>query len=97
MPVKNLNDYSKTTKMDEKFTIEHQYQLYLKRVALDETTMHPEQRKQLKQTFFGACGQMIIMLRDDVGSLEEDKAVEVLESMKNEVGNFFLKITGKQN
>lgn len=57
--------------MNKQFDLEHQYQLYLKRVALSENTMHPQQKKQLKEAFMGACGQMLILLRDDVGALEE--------------------------
>lgn len=83
--------------MQKEFDLEHQYQLYLERVALSEATMHPEQKKQLRQTFMGACGQIIIMLRDDVGKLEEDEAIKTMENMINQVGNYFLKATNKQN
>ena len=83
--------------MQKEFDLEHQYQLYLERVALSEATMHPEQKKQLRQAFMGACGQMLIMLRDDVGKLEEDEAIKVMENMISQVGNYFLKITNKQN
>lgn len=75
----------------EKFSLENQYQLYLKRVALTESKMHPDQRRETRQAFMGACGQMIFLLRDELASLEEDEAIAVLEKMKNEVGNFFIK------
>ena len=79
------------------FNIEHQYQLYLKRMALEERRMHPEQRKQLRETFFGACGQMLILLRDELSKLEDDKAVETMQDMINQVAEYFLSITGKKN
>lgn len=79
------------------FSLEEQYQLYLKRIKLSEETMHSEQRKQLKQTFFGACGQMIILLRDEISELEEIDGVKVLEGMLGEVTNFFLKESNQQN
>ncbi len=82
---------------NKEFNLEHQYQLYLKRVALTEAEMHPEQKKQLRQAFMGACGQIILLLRDEVGKLEEDEAVKVMENMIEQVGNYFLKITNKQN
>lgn len=75
----------------EQFNLEHQYQLYLKRVALTESKMHPDQRRETRQAFMGACGQMIFLLRDELALLDEDKAIAVLEKMKNEVGNFFIK------
>lgn len=81
----------------KEFNLENQYQLYLKRVALNETEMHHEQRKQLRQAFMGACGQIILLLRDEVGKLEEDEAIKVMENMIEQVGNYFLKITDKLN
>lgn len=75
---------------NQKFDIEHQYQLFLKRMALKEEDMHPEQKKQLRQTFYGACGQMLILLRDDIGALTENEAIEVMQKMINQIGNYFL-------
>lgn len=81
----------------EQFNLEHQYQLYLQRVALNEKDMHPVQKKQLRQTFFGACGQMLIMLRDDLTKLEDGKAESTLQDMLNQVGDYFIKTTGGHN
>ena len=83
--------------MKKEFQLEYQYQEYLKKVALKESDMHPQQRKQLRQAFMGACGQLIILLRDDVGKLEESDAIKVMQDMINQVGNYFLKESGKQN
>lgn len=81
----------------QEFNLEHQYQLYLQRMALSEDTMHPQQKIQLRQTFFGASGQMLILLRDELSKLEEEKAMETLQYLINQVGNFFLAETNKQN
>jgi hypothetical protein len=75
----------------QKFNLEYQYQLYLQRMALSEDKMHPEQQKQLRQTFMGACGQILVMLRDDIPELEENKACNVLDDMMNQVSVFFTK------
>lgn len=74
----------------EKFNLENQYQQYLKRVGLDENKMHPVQKKETKRAFFGACGQMLVLLRDDVSELEDDKAIETLENMDNQVNSFWV-------
>ena len=66
------------TKQDKAFKLEHQYQLYLQRVALSEDKMHPQQKHQLRQAFMGCAGQMIILLRDDLAQLSEDDGVEGL-------------------
>lgn len=78
-------------------TVEKQYQLYLKHAGLSESGMHPVQRVETKRTFFAACGQMILFLRDEVSELPEEKAVNVLEKMKNEVLNFFQKESDRTN
>lgn len=81
--------------MNEIFSIEHQYQLYLQRVKLNESDMGEVQKKELRQCFFAACGQMFFLLRDDIAALDEDAAIATLENMKNQVMQFFLK--HKQN
>lgn len=84
--------------MEEEFNIEHQYQLYLQRISLNEKTMHPLQRTQLRQTFFGAFGQALILMRDGIGSINnEDEAIEVMKDMINQVGNFFISETHRKN
>jgi hypothetical protein len=80
----------KKNKDDKEFTLEHQYQLYLSRMALVEDKMHPVQRLQLRQTFYGAVGQILILLKEDISQFEEDEAIEILQAMLNQVGDFFL-------
>jgi hypothetical protein len=83
--------------MQEYLTVEQQYQLYLKRVALSEDTMHPQQRIQLRQTFFGAWGQALIFMRDDVGSEEdEERAIDVLKTHEKEVMDYFTRAVTEQ-
>jgi hypothetical protein len=77
------------------FDLNHQYQLYLQRVGLKEDLMHPQQKTETKRAFMGACGQMLILLRDDLGVLPEDQGIEQMQSMLNQVGEYFLKETNK--
>ncbi len=83
--------------MKKIFKLEHQYQLYLERVNLSEDKMHSEQSKQLRQAFMGACGQLIILLRDDMAALPEKEGVKIMEAMLNEIVDYFLTLSGKQN
>jgi hypothetical protein len=85
----------KSTKMEIK-TVAELYKLYLQRVKLDEAKMHPEQKRQLKQVFFGAWGQSLIAMRD-ISLLEEDDGVEAIEALMAEVGNFFIGETNQHN
>lgn len=75
--------------MDKKFTIAEQYRLYLQRVNLKEKDMHPTQKKQLKQAFYGAYGQSLISMRDDIAALPEEDGVKVLDAQMREVLEFF--------
>ena len=64
------------------FDLDHQYSLYLKRSGLKEAEMHEVQRTETKRAFFGACGQMLLLLRDDLGGMEdEDRAVATMHDM----------------
>lgn len=80
-----------------KFTIEEQWHLYLKRVGLSEGILPEAQRVEMKRTFFGACGQMLFMLRDDIGALPEEEGIEILEAIKSEVGKFWIDQSNRKN
>lgn len=81
----------------DKFNLEHQYQFFLNKIGLKEKDMHPVQKVQLKETFFGACGVLLILFRDEITKLEEDDAVSVMQDMIEQVANYFLKANGQQN
>jgi hypothetical protein len=72
------------------FNLEYQYQLYLTRMGLKEDSLHPIQKLQLKQTFMGACGQMLILLRDEVSKLPNDQAADILENFIHQIEKFFI-------
>lgn len=86
MPISNPN-----------FNIEHQYQLYLRRVGQTEARMHPEQKLQVRQAFYGAVGQIIFLFRDEIAPLEENDAVAVMEDLKNQVLEYFTARTRGRN
>lgn len=79
------------------FNLENQYQLYLQRMGMNEHAMHEVQKKQLRQTFMAACGQLLLLLRDDFGELDDMTACDTLQDMLNQVSNFFLTETNKVN
>lgn len=82
---------------DKQFNLEHQYQLYLQRVGIKESHMNPIQKKETKQAFFGAMGQMLVLQRDELAALSDEDAVDTLQDMWNQVSNYLLSITGKHN
>jgi len=76
-------------KPNKTFDLEHQYRLYLERMNLRETDMHSVQRLQLKQTFYEATRQMLMLLRDDVAALDEREAAAVYDDLVKQVFKFF--------
>jgi hypothetical protein len=73
-----------------KIDLAEQYKLFLDRMALDEEKMHPEQKKQIKQTFYFSWAQCIITTRDMLGveDMSEDDAVDCLKDQLQQVGQF---------
>lgn len=69
--------------------LEEQYKLFLKRMALSERRMHPVQKVQLKQTFYGAIGQLLVIQRDVLSELDEQTAVYALQDMIEQIDAFF--------
>lgn len=74
----------------EQFDLNYQYKLYLERVGLKEEFLGEDQKRELKRAFMGACGQILILLRDDLSLLDDDKALEKMESMTGQVAAFWI-------
>jgi len=75
--------------MAKKTPIEEQYQLYLKRIGLPEKMMHPKQKVQLRQTFFGAWGQFLLMIQEG-DEMTDEKFGENIDNMTNELKEYWL-------
>lgn len=75
--------------MKKEFVLEWQYQEYLKRAGASEEKMHPVQRIETRRAFMGACGQMLIMLKEDMPENEEE-AIQVLDNMMEQVTMFWM-------
>ncbi len=69
-------------------SVEEQYQEYLKMVKLDESVMHHEQKKQLRETFFAAFATFIQVLKT-LSEKSDEEAVEVLEEIEKQVEEFW--------
>lgn len=73
---------------DNKLSIEQEYQKYLKMVRLKESEMHEVQRIETKRAFYGACGQMLVMLRDKL-SEDPEESVRQWMALEKEVADHF--------
>ncbi len=73
----------------EKFNIEHQFMLYLERVGLNILTMDPIQLQETRRAFYGAAGQILLLVRDDITELSEKVGRLALHSMITQVAAFW--------
>jgi len=74
----------------KKPSIESMYRLYLHKVGLKESEMHPAQKVETKRAFYAGCGQTLIAARDEIGAMEDEReAIRAFESMTEEVMEFW--------
>lgn len=74
----------------KKLSIEAMYELYLHKVGLLESEMHPTQRIETKRAFYAGCGQTLIATRDEIGAMEDEReAMRAFESLTEEVMEFW--------
>jgi hypothetical protein len=55
------------------------------------------QKQETKRAFFGACGQMLVLLREDVAELDDEKAIGTLEDMFSQVNSFWINEATSKN
>lgn len=73
----------------DKFTIEYQWQFFLGLCKITKKQMHPIQYNEMKKAFYGASGQILLLLRDEIAELSDDDAYEKLEDMAHEIDIFW--------
>lgn len=71
------------------FNLEDQYQFFLSKMKQDEATMHPRQRIQLRDTFMGAAGIILLLIRNEFAALSDDEGDAMFTSMVDQVGEFW--------
>lgn len=81
----------------KKFSLADEFERYLKLVKLDKRRMPPVQLREIRRAFYGACGQILVLTRDEVGALPEPEAVEALQDLWNQVANFWNEQNSRQN
>lgn len=85
-------------KTKKKFSLNDEFERYLKLVKLDKRRMPAYQLREIRRAFYGACGQILILSRDEIGAIEdEDEAVEAMQDLLNQVSNFWDEQNSRQN
>lgn len=71
------------------FTVQQQWLRFLERSGVKPGQLHPHQESEMKKAFFAAAGQILIMSRDELAELTDNEAVHHLESMMQEVTDYW--------
>lgn len=79
------------------FSLEKQWKLYLQRVGLNEAKMDRIQIQETKRAFMAGIGQIQILTRDELTQYDDDTAMGILTHIMDQVGNYFLKETNRNN
>lgn len=74
---------------NEKFNIEKQYIQWLNLMQLKLDQMHPIQKIQLRQAFYGAVAMMITDVFTEVSNLPDEEAFSALDDMENQCVNYW--------
>lgn len=78
----------------DQFNIEKQFDWYLERMGLDRRKMALFQIRETKRAFYGAWGQLIVLLNDkNTDLLTEKEVYELYADMAKQVNDFMTKET----
>lgn len=92
---------NKIKDLPKDFDLNHQWGLFLERCGISAITMPEDQHREMKRAFFGACGQLLILLRDEVGDYGDKHgdaaAAYVMKDMVDQVSAFWQKEVDKQS
>lgn len=76
---------------NETFNLDHQFNLYLKRMNLQESTMSEVQKTETKRAFMGGMAQMLMLIRNDNGNVPDEELLEGCQSMLRQLDTFWTK------
>jgi hypothetical protein len=72
-----------------KFNLHKLWLNFLKIGGVKESELPPIQKQEMKRTFFGACGLLLDLLRQELSKLDEQEGAETLENMRNQILDFW--------
>lgn len=76
----------------KKIDLEEQFEMYLKKMELNSGNIPYVQYVETKRAFMAACGQMLIIFRDEIGTIEnEEEAVKQMKGLWDQVADYWKK------
>ena len=79
----------------KEYTADHLWKQYLKLVGLDVNKMPMIQVRETKRAFYGALGNLIVMMRELPD--DDEKAADILSELEREVAGFWSNTMLSQN
>lgn len=76
-------------KLKAPFSIKYQKNQFFKQAGIKVPPMSQMQADEMEKAFYGACGQMMVLLRDELPKLPEEEAIFTLQTMLEEVVTFW--------
>jgi hypothetical protein len=73
----------------DKFNLDYQFFLYLKRIGLHWEDIPKGQYGELKRAFFGALGQMLMLVSMDMSKLSDEEASKKTVWMTEQISEFW--------
>jgi len=70
-------------------TVAGQYKKYLAMINLPEESMTPIQKIETKRAYYGAWGQLLVLMRDDISALSEQEGTQAMEVQAKEIDTFW--------
>lgn len=80
--------------MSKQFNPEAEFQEYCKRVRLDLENCSPTQVIETRRAFYAGIGNLLVFLREDLSTLDEEDGVAELDRIWNKVGAFWKRQAG---
>lgn len=65
------------------------YDEYLDRCQIDRAKMPADQHREMKRAFFGAAGQLLVYMRDDIHAENEEQYIAIMQAMMEEIQVFW--------
>jgi len=78
------------------FNLDYEYDLYLSRVGLDKKKMDKSHRRETKRAFMAGAGSVLAMF-SDIADMSEADALAVVERVKRDVAEFWVREATNSN
>lgn len=71
------------------FNLEDQWRFFLKTAKLEESTLSPVLKIQMRRAFYSGAGQMLMLLKDEVADMPGAETDEALVGLFKQIDDFW--------